>query len=91
MPEDLLSFLTTRIKKMVLWKTTFVSEHLHSLHVLSVAVLTIPANSAARVNHAKSAKHTVAVMCSFKHARILISTNAKMCLKDLCRNKKYDS
>jgi len=44
---------------MALWKTTFVSEHLHSLHALSVAVLTIPANSAARVNHAKSAKHTV--------------------------------
>jgi len=29
------------------------------LHALSVAVLTIPANSHARVNHAKSAKHTV--------------------------------
>jgi len=59
MPEDLLSFLTTRIKKMALWKTTFVTEYLHSLHALSVAVLTIPANSAARVNHAKRAKHTV--------------------------------
>jgi len=59
MPEDLLSFLTARIKKMVLWKTTFVSEHLHSLHALSVAVLTIPANSAARVNYEKSAKHAV--------------------------------
>jgi len=30
-----------------------------TLHALSVAVLTIPANSAARVNQAKSAKHTV--------------------------------
>jgi len=59
MREDLLSFLTTKIKKMALWKTTFVSEHLHSLHVLSVAVLMIPANSAARVNHAKSTKHAV--------------------------------
>ena len=29
---------------------------LHSLHALPVAVLTIPANSAARANHAKSAK-----------------------------------
>ena len=28
MPEDLLLFLTTRIKKMAVWKTTFVSEHL---------------------------------------------------------------
>jgi len=44
---------------MALWKTTFVSEHLHSLHVLSIAVLTIPENSAARVNHEKSAKHAV--------------------------------
>ena len=44
---------------MALWKTTFVSEHLHSLYALSVAVLTIPANSSARVNHAKSAKHAV--------------------------------
>jgi len=28
MPEDLLLFLTTSIKKMAVWKTTFVSEHL---------------------------------------------------------------
>jgi len=28
MPEDLLLFLTTRIKKMAVWKTTFMSEHL---------------------------------------------------------------
>jgi len=28
MPEDLLLFLTTRIKKMAVWKTTFVPEHL---------------------------------------------------------------
>jgi len=27
MPDDLLLFLTTRIKKMAIWKTTFVSEH----------------------------------------------------------------
>jgi len=69
-PEDLLLFLTTRIKKMAFWKTTFVSEHLntdqfqltsvlHTLQVLSVAVLAIPANSAAQVNHAKSVKHIV--------------------------------
>jgi len=91
MPEDLLSFLTTRIKKMTLWKTTFVPEHLHSLHALSVAVLTIPANSVAKVNHAKSGKHTVDCMCSFKHAHIGINTNAKKCLKALCSNKTYDS
>jgi len=42
MLEDLLSFLMARIKKMALWKTAFVSEHLHSLHGLSVAVFTIP-------------------------------------------------
>jgi len=59
MPEDLLSFLTTRIMKMTLRKITFVSEHLHSLHALSLVVLTIPARSTARVNHAKIAKHTV--------------------------------
>jgi len=28
LPEDLLLFLTNRIKKMVVWKTTFLSEHL---------------------------------------------------------------
>jgi len=27
MPEDLLLFLTTRIKKMAVWKATFASEH----------------------------------------------------------------
>jgi len=27
MPENLLLFLTTRIKKMAVWKTAFVSEH----------------------------------------------------------------
>jgi len=53
---------------MAVWKTTFVSEHLkadhsqwtkcfHSLHPLPVAVVTIPANSLARANHAKSTKH----------------------------------
>jgi len=52
-----------------------------------IAVLTIPANSAARVNHAKSAKHTVDCMCSFKHAHICINTNAKKCLKALCSRK----
>jgi len=69
MPEDLLLFLTTRIKKMCIWKTTFVSEHLNTdqsqltkcfaLVACFVAVLAIPANSAARVNYAKSAKHIV--------------------------------
>jgi len=28
MSEEFLLFLTTRIKKMVVWKITFVSEHL---------------------------------------------------------------
>jgi len=49
MPEDILLFLTKRTKKMAVWKTTFVSEHLnadqsqlskcfslHSLHALPV-------------------------------------------------------
>jgi len=67
MPEDLLLLFTTRVKKMAVWKTTFVSEHLdtdqsqltkrlHSLHVLPAAVLVIPTSSAARANHANSAK-----------------------------------
>ena len=30
MPEDLLLFLTTRINKMAVWKTTYVSEHLNT-------------------------------------------------------------
>jgi len=30
MPEDLLLFLKTRIKKMAIWKTTFVFEHLNT-------------------------------------------------------------
>jgi len=30
MPEDLLLFLTIRIEKMAVWKTTFVSEHLNT-------------------------------------------------------------
>jgi len=30
MHDDLLLFLTTRIKKMAVWKTTFVSEHLNT-------------------------------------------------------------
>jgi len=30
MPEILLLFLTTRIKKMTVWKTTFVSENLNA-------------------------------------------------------------
>jgi len=32
---------------------------LHSLHAFPVAALAIPANSAARANHAKGAKHIV--------------------------------
>jgi len=30
MPEDLLLFLTTRIKKTAVWKNTFVFEHLNT-------------------------------------------------------------
>ena len=30
MPEDLLLFLTTRIKKMAVWKIAFVSEHFNT-------------------------------------------------------------
>jgi len=30
MPEDVLLFLTTETKKMAVWKTTFVSEHLNT-------------------------------------------------------------
>ena len=30
MLDDLLLFLTTRIKKIAVWKTTFVSEHLYT-------------------------------------------------------------
>jgi len=72
MLENILLFLTNRIKKMAVWKTTFASEHLnadqsqltecfslHSSRALPVAVLAIPTNSAARVNHAKSGKHIV--------------------------------
>jgi len=50
---------------MAVWKTTFVSEHVNTdqsqltKHTLPVAVLVIPANIAARANHAKSAKHIV--------------------------------
>jgi len=47
MPEDLLLFLATRIKKVAVWKTAFVCEHLnthmsqlnkclHSFHALPV-------------------------------------------------------
>ena len=49
---------------MAVWKTTVVCEHLNTdqsnwLSALPVAVSAIPANSAARANHAKSAKHIV--------------------------------
>jgi len=69
MPEDLLLFLTIRIKKMSVWKTIFVPEHSNTdqsqlttcfaLHALPVAVLAILANSAAQANHITSAKHIV--------------------------------
>ena len=64
MPDDVLLCLMTRIKKMAVWKTTFVSKRLNtpvlrSLHALPVVVLAIPANSAARAKQAKSAKHIV--------------------------------
>jgi len=32
MPEDLLLFLTTRMKKIAVWKITFVFEHLNTDH-----------------------------------------------------------
>jgi len=51
---------------MAVWKTTFVSEHINAdqsqltkgfaLVAKPVAVLTIPANSAARANHVKNAE-----------------------------------
>jgi len=55
---------------MALWKTTFVSQHFNTdqshvnkcfvlVYVLPVTVLAIPANSASRANHVKSAKHIV--------------------------------
>ena len=53
---------------MAAWKNTFVSKRLttvqtklmlHSLYALPVAVLEIPANSAARSNNAKNAKHVI--------------------------------
>jgi len=93
MSEDLLLFLRTRIKKMPVCKTTFVSEHLNADQsqfptcfasvAQPVAFLTIPANSAARANHVKSAEQST-LRCSSKHAHIYINTNAKMCLKALC-------
>jgi len=73
MPEDVLLFLTTGIKKMAVWKTTFVSEHLNTdqsqlskcfalvacFICCSLGDFRFPANSAARAKHAKSAKHIV--------------------------------
>ena len=55
---------------MAVWKTQFVPEHLktdqsqipiilHSLYILPVAVLTVPAYSASGANHTNSAKHIV--------------------------------
>jgi len=54
MPDDLLLFFSSIIKKMAVWKDTFVSERLntdqsqltgvlHPSYALPVAVLTIPA------------------------------------------------
>jgi len=78
MPEDVLLLLTTRIKKMSVWKIAFVSEHLNTdqsqltkcfslVAVFDCCSLAIPANSAAWENHAKSAKHMsiASLMCSF--------------------------
>ena len=70
MPEDLFLFLMTRIKQWLfgklhlcpsIWTHTspICPSRLHSLSALPVAVLAIPANSTARANHAKSAKHIV--------------------------------
>jgi len=88
--EYLLLFLTTRIKKMTVWKTRFVSEHLNrpvpndqvfcTRCMLWLLVLAIPANSAARANHAKSTKHIVDYLSHvFFQTYICINTNAKMC------------
>ena len=71
MPVDLLLCLTTKIKKMADWKSTFASEHLNTDQSQStkcfalvacfspVAVLAILANSVAWANHTKRAKHIV--------------------------------
>jgi len=94
MPEDLLLFLTTRTKKMAAWKTTFASEHLaytqispnwpsvlHSLHALPVAVLTIPANSAAPANHSKSAKHSrLTLLFVLSNMHTLTLTQMRRCI-----------
>jgi len=91
-----LLFLTNRTKKMAVWKITFVSEHLNTdqsqmtkcfalVACFACCSLTIPSNSAARANHAKSAKQST-LMCSFKHAHICINTN-EICLKALCSKK----
>ena len=67
-PEDLLLLLTTGIKKTVVWKTTFVSEHLDKVHqsqskicfalVACFACFSL-GDSIVRANHAKSAKNIV--------------------------------
>jgi len=64
---------------MVVWKITFVSEHLNTdqsqvtkcfhSYDLPVAVLAIPVNSAARENQAKSAKRIVDYL-SYIHSKV---------------------
>ena len=93
-------FIRPESRKMALWKTTFVSEHLnidqpnwpsvlHSLHALPVAVLAIPANSAARANHAKSAKHSrLLLSCVLSNTHTLTLTQTRRCFqKSLCSKK----
>jgi len=95
MPGDLLLFLTTKIKKMAVWKTTFVSKHLNTEQsqlikcFAFVAALAILAKSTPQANHAKSAK---LIVDYFSHVFFLtcthrIDTNAKMCFKPLCLKK----
>ena len=49
---------------MALWKTAFVSEHLHSLHGLSVAVFTIPVITALPGKTVQRAQNTLSCVLS---------------------------
>ena len=78
MPEDLLLFLTTRMKKIAVWKTTFMSEHLATDQsqmtkcFALVACVACCGLHAARENHVKNAKQST-LMCSFKYAHLCIN------------------
>ena len=63
------------------------------LQALPVAVLAIPVNSAARENHAKSAKHTVDYLSHvfFQTCTRAFNTNAKMCLKGFVQRDSMTS